>query len=206
MAENSPGSAANFIAATAMLAPYAPFYPGSYHLGDGWRFAIATEAANVVDRVFAQTGGKAPQAAERLTHELGAHAGVSFGSSGTMTAAAVITKAVQSLAVKRIGFSGLMLPVMEDSLLARRWSEGAYDLDALLAYSAVCGTGLDTIPMAADVTVPQIARILGDVASLAFKWTKPLTARLLPVKEKKPGDWTAFDDPFLVNTMIRPVR
>ena len=78
--------------------------------------------------------------------------GARFGSSGTMTAAVAITKAVQSAPVKRIGYSGLMLPVMEDSLLAQRWSEGTYDVDSLLAYSAVCGTGLDTIPMAGDVT------------------------------------------------------
>jgi hypothetical protein len=245
--EHSPGSAANFnFAATAMLAPYAPFYPGSYHLGDGRRFAIGTEAANVVDRVFAQTSGNAPLASERLTRELSTHAvaleklaqqieketgwtymgldatpaplrevsigaaiekftGARFGSSGTMTAAAVITKAVQSVPVKRIGYSGLMLPVMEDSLLAERWSEGAYDVDALLAYSAVCGTGLDTIPMAGDTPQQQIERILGDVATLAVKWNKPLTARLLPVKGKKVGDRTAFDDPFLVNTKIRAV-
>jgi len=245
--EHSPGSAANFnFAATAMLAPYAPFYPGSYHLGDGRRFAIGTEAANVVDRVFAQTAGNAPLATERLTHELSTHAvaleklaqqieketgwtymgldatpaplrevsigaaiekftGARFGSSGTMTAAAVITKAVQSVPVRRIGYSGLMLPVMEDSLLAERWSEGAYDVDALLAYSAVCGTGLDTIPMAGDTPQQQIERILGDVATLAVKWNKPLTARLLPVKGKKVGDRTAFDDPFLVNTKIRAV-
>ena len=79
-------------------------------------------------------------------------------------------------------------------------------MDALLAYSAVCGTGLDTIPMAGDVTQQQIERILGDVATLAFKWKKPLTARLLPVKGKKVGDRTAFDDPFLVNTTIRAAR
>ena len=123
-----------------------------------------------------------------------------------MTAAAAITKAVQSVPVKRIGYSGLMLPVMDDSLLAQRWSEGTYDVDALLAYSAVCGTGLDTIPMAGDVTQQQIERILGDVATLAFKWKKPLTARLLPVKGKKVGERTEFDDPFLVNTAIRAVR
>ena len=35
--------------------------------------------------------------------------------------------------VKRIGYSGRMLPVMEDSLLARRWSEGTFDVDGILA-------------------------------------------------------------------------
>ncbi len=132
--------------------------------------------------------------------------GARFGSSGTMTACAIITKAVQSVPVKRIGFSGLMVPVQEDSLLAQRWSEGAYDTDALLAYSAVCGTGLDTIPMPGDVSEQQVARILGDVATLAVKWKKPLTARLLPIKGKKAGERTEFNDPFLVNALIRPVR
>ena len=72
-------------------------------------------------------------------------------------------------------------------------------------YSAVCGTGRDTIPMAGDVSQQQIERILGDVATLAFKWKKPLTARLLPVAGKKVGDRTEFNDPFLVNALIRAI-
>jgi uncharacterized protein (UPF0210 family) len=67
--------------------------------------------------------------------------GAPFGSSGTMTAAAIITRAVQSIPVKRVGYSGLMVPVLEDAVLARRWAEGTYNIDSLLAYSAVCGTG-----------------------------------------------------------------
>ena len=49
----------------------------------------------------------------------------------------------------------------------------------------------------------QIQEILGDVASLAWKWHKPLSARLLPVQGKKVGDQTQFDDPYLFNTTIR---
>jgi uncharacterized protein len=41
------------------------------------------------------------------------------------------------------------------------------------------------------------------VASLAVKWHKPLSARLLPVAGKKSGDRTEFDDPFLVNAVIQ---
>jgi uncharacterized protein (UPF0210 family) len=47
--------------------------------------------------------------------------------------------------------------------------------------------------------------IIGDMASLAFKWRKPLSARLLPVKGKGPGEVTEFDDPFLVNATIQPL-
>jgi uncharacterized protein (UPF0210 family) len=131
--------------------------------------------------------------------------GAPVGSSGTMTAAAIITRALKSIPVKQAGYSGLMLPVMEDTVLAHRWNEGRLSMDALLAYSAVCGTGLDTIPMPGDVTTEQLERILGDVASLSVKWHKPLSARLQPVTGKKPGEMTEFDDPFLVNAKIQPL-
>jgi len=119
--------------------------------------------------------------------------GTRFGSSGTLTAAAIITDAVRSIPVKRVGYSGLMLPPLEDSVLAQGWSEGVYRIDALLAYSAVCGTGLDAIPLPGDVSQQQLERIIGDVASLAFKWHKPLTARLIPAPGKKAGERTDFD-------------
>jgi uncharacterized protein (UPF0210 family) len=247
VAEHSPGSLGTFnFAATAMLAPYAPFYPGSFHTGDGHCFAIGWEAANVAAEAFTGASANAPLATERLIQAFTRHAlvveriarqveketgwtymgldatpvpmgdvsigraiekftGARFGSSGTLTAASILTKAVQSLPVKRVGYSGLMLPVMEDSVLAERWSEGAYDVDSLLAYSAVCGTGLDTIPLPGDVSEEQLARMIGDVASLAYKWHKPLTARLQPVSGKKAGDRTEFNDPYLVNTLIRPL-
>jgi uncharacterized protein len=131
--------------------------------------------------------------------------GAPVGSSGTMTVAAIITRALKSISVKQAGYSGLMLPILEDTVLAHRWNEGHLSMDALLAYSAVCGTGLDTIPMPGDVTTEQLERILGDVASLSVKWHKPLSARLQPVTGKKPGDMTEFDDPFLVNVRLQPL-
>jgi len=100
----------------------------------------------------------------------------------------------------------LMLPILEDSRLAQRWSEGHISLDALLSYSAVCGTGLDTIPLPGDITAEQLSLIIGDMASLAVKWHKPLSARLLPVAGKGPGDMTEFNDPFLVNATLQPIE
>src|ERR1700733_6531755 len=131
--------------------------------------------------------------------------GAKFGSSGTLSAAAIITEAERSISVKRVGFSGLMLPVLEDPVLAKRWGEGTFDLDSLLAYSAVCGTGLDAIRLPGDISQDQLMRIIGDMASLAFKWHKPLTARLLPIAGKKAGEITELDDPFLVNAKIQPL-
>jgi uncharacterized protein len=131
--------------------------------------------------------------------------GAPVGSSGTLSTAALITRSLKAIPVKQAGYSGLMLPILEDTVLAQRWSEGHLSIDALLAYSAVCGTGLDTIPMPGDVTQKQLEAILGDVASLSTKWHKPLSARLQPVAGKKPGEMTEFDDPFLVNAKIQPL-
>jgi uncharacterized protein (UPF0210 family) len=128
-----------------------------------------------------------------------------LGSPGTLTGAATITAAIRDIQVKQTGYNGLMLPVLEDSRIAQRWSEGRLSLDSLLSYSAVCGTGLDTVPLPGDVTEQQIELIIGDMASLAVKWHKPLSARLLPVTGKKPGDTTEFDDPYLVNATLQPI-
>jgi uncharacterized protein len=229
-------------AAVAMLKPYGPFFPASYHLGGSHHFAVGLESANVVTEVFTQTQNpieaekalakaltihlqKAESIATSIAKSSGwtyagidptpaplgevsigrameAFTGSSFGSSGTMTAAAVITRAVRSIAVKQTGYSGLMIPVMEDAVLGRRWAQNTYNADSLLAYSSVCAAGLDTVPLPGDVTEARLTQILSDVATLAFKWNKPLAARLLPVPGRKAGEQTEFNDPRMANTTI----
>jgi uncharacterized protein (UPF0210 family) len=247
LTDHASPSHGNFnFTATAMVKPYGPFYPGTYHTGAGKQFSIGFESANVVQEVFARTHGNFDGSVSELTKQLTIHAkvaesvgtqvaastgwtfmgvdptpaplgdvsigaaietytGSKFGSSGTMTAALIITTAVKAVPVKQVGYSGLMVPVLEDKLLARRWAEGTITTDALLAYSAVCGTGLDTIPYPGDIGVNQLARIFGDVASLAWKWKKPLSARLQPVAGKKAGDLTEFSNRFLFNTTLHEV-
>jgi uncharacterized protein (UPF0210 family) len=130
--------------------------------------------------------------------------GAPFGSPGTETAAGIITRAVKDVPVKQTGYSGLMIPVLEDATLTRRWTQGTYTLDSILAYSAVCAGGVDTVPLAGDTSEDAIARIVGDVATLAFKWNKPLAARLLPAPGKKVGDMTEFSGA-LANAIIQPL-
>jgi uncharacterized protein (UPF0210 family) len=134
-----------------------------------------------------------------------AFTGAPFGAGGTMTAAAIITRAVKAAPVKQVGYSGLMVPVLEDNGLAKRWEEGTFNIDSLLAYSAVCAGGLDTVPLPGDISEHEIARILSDVASLAYKWNKPLAARLLPAPGKKAGDRTEFEDSRMANTIVQKI-
>jgi uncharacterized protein (UPF0210 family) len=127
-----------------------------------------------------------------------------FGSPGTETAAGIITRAVKAVSVKHTGYSGLMIPVLEDAVLTRRWTEQTYGLDSILAYSAVCAGGVDTVPLAGDTSEDTIARIIGDLSTLAFKWNKPLAARLLPSPGRKVGEMTEFSGA-LSNAIIQPL-
>jgi uncharacterized protein (UPF0210 family) len=145
----------------------------------------------------------APMGDVSIARAIESFTGAPFGGPGTMTAAAIITRAVKSVPVKQTGYSGLMVPVLEDNVLAQRWAEGTFNVDSLLAYSAVCAGGLDTIPLRGDISEDELARILGDVASLAYKWNKPLAARLLPVPGAKPGDRTSFSDARMKDTVVR---
>jgi uncharacterized protein (UPF0210 family) len=126
-----------------------------------------------------------------------------IGSPGSLSAAYTITTAVKRVPVQQAGYSGLMLPVLEDSVLAKRWESGTVTRDSLLSYSSVCSTGLDAVPLPGDISLHELESIVGDVASLAVKWHKPLSARLLPVAGKKAGDMTEFSSPYLVNIRIR---
>lgn len=129
-----------------------------------------------------------------------------FGTSGTLAAVATVTSALKEIGARKVGYSGLMLPVLEDPRLVERWNAGLLSLDALMSYSAVCGTGLDTIPLPGNISEETLGRIIGDVASLSVKWNKPLSARLLPIAGKHAGERTEFSDPALINGLIQAVE
>ena len=126
-----------------------------------------------------------------------------LGSPGTLALAAALTRALKSTSLPTCGYCGLMLPVLEDATLGQRWSEGRVSAHELLLYSTVCGTGLDTIPLPGDTNEAEIARLLLDVATLAWRLQKPLSARLFPVPGKRAGESTSFTSPYLTNTVLR---
>ena len=149
---------------------------------------IDTSPAPAKDRSIAA-------AIEALTH-------APFGSSGTLEVCSMITAALKSVSVRTCGYSGLMLPVLEDPLLAQRAGENRYSIRDLLLYSSVCGTGLDVVPIAGDTPTESIAALLRDVASLATRLRKPLSARLFLVPGKKAGELARFTDPVLTDSVV----
>jgi uncharacterized protein (UPF0210 family) len=249
VAEIEEGGFGNLrLAVLANCGPGSPFFPASYHRGEGTTFSIATESADLAVEAFdgaadvAQARDRLRLAVERTAHaieevsaELAAESGMqfrgidfslapypemarsigsaierlgvsAFGSSGTLFAVALMTRVLREARYQRCGFSGIMLPVLEDQVLAQRSGEGLYGLDSLLLYSAVCGTGLDTVPLPGDVSVDELAAILLDVSTLALVADKPLTARLMPIPGKQAGDLTDFSFGYFANGRVLAVR
>ena len=132
--------------------------------------------------------------------------GVPFGAPGTLAAVGILADALSERRFQQVGFNGIMLPVMEDSILAQRVSEGCVAISDLLLYSAVCGTGLDTIPLPGDVSVDQLYALLLDLAILSQRVGKPLTARLMPVPGREVGELTEFEFEYFANTCIMNIE
>lgn len=156
---------------------------------EGWRFlGVDVSPAPGLDASIGEI-------VERLS-------GAPFGSPSTLAACALLTDVLRGLAVRTCGYSGLMLPVLEDPVLARRAGEGRYGVAELLLYSSVCGTGLDVVPLPGDTPVETIASLVRDVAALAAKYEKPLSARLLPIPGKGAGEVVRFDNPHLTDAVV----
>jgi len=138
-----------------------------------------------------------------------------MGEAGTLAVVAALTEGLRQAGhwttdkergpktyLRTIGYNGLMLPILEDGLLGQRAAEGLIDVQKLLMYSAVCGIGLDVVPLPGETSVQELARLLFDVAALSARYNKPLSARLFPVPGKKVGETTEFNSPYLTNTTV----
>lgn len=125
-----------------------------------------------------------------------------LGQPGSAAAAAFLADCLDGAEFKRTGFCGLFLPVLEDTILASRAGDGNLTITDLLLYSTVCGTGLDTIPLPGDTSEESIAALLLDVAALALRHNKPLTARLMPLPGKSAGDEVHFDFDYFTDSRV----
>ena len=134
---------------------------------------------------------------------------VQFGQMGTLSAVSSITAALKTIQnnnyeIKLVGYNGLMLPVMEDAVLAARAAQNkpTFSLRDLLVFSSVCGVGLDTIPISGTSTIDQIASVYLEIGTLAYRLKKPLSCRLLPWKDVKAGEIVEVppEMPYLINT------
>jgi len=126
-----------------------------------------------------------------------------FGSSATLSACALITDVLKTLDIKKCGYSGLMLPVIEDKVLAKRAMEKRYTVQEILLFSSVSGTGLDVVPLPGNTTKQVMENIMTDVAALSLKYTaKALSVRLFLIPGKQAGDVVKFENPHLTSSVV----
>ncbi|WP_332369710.1 DUF711 family protein [Spirosoma telluris] len=97
-----------------------------------------------------------------------------------------MTDVLKSMAIKKCAYSGLMLPVIEDKVLAKRALEKRFTVQEILLFSSVSGTGLDVVLIPGNTPKQVIENTLVDVAALSLKYTaKALSVRLFLIPENK---------------------
>jgi len=131
-----------------------------------------------------------------------------FGSSGTSFIASFLTDIIKTVikasGVRAVGFNGVMYSVLEDYALGEvSRTENSLPKSQLLALSAICGCGIDMVPVPGDISREEISSVMLDVGAMAVWLNKPLGVRLLPVPEKAVGDLTDFEHDFFINTRIQ---
>jgi len=124
------------------------------------------------------------------------------GLAGSVAVASMLTESIDSASFKRTGFCGILTAVLEDHVLAERAASGELTIEDLLLMATVCGTGLDTIPLAGDVSEEAITALLIDLGTLALRHDKPLTARLMPIPGKKPGDPVEYHFEYFASSKV----
>ena len=125
-----------------------------------------------------------------------------IGSAGSLAAASILASTLDQGTWRKTGFNGLMMPILEDNILAQRSGDGILSVYDVLQYSSVCGTGLDTVPLPGDISPQKIAALLLDIAALALRLDKPLTARLMPIPGKAAGEEIEFDFSFFAKGKV----
>lgn len=125
-----------------------------------------------------------------------------FGELGTVFLIGFLTSTLQGIERPHIGFSGFMQPMLEDYIIAKRHIDGKIDITKMLLNSTVCGLGLDCIPLPGDIDEKSLTALMMDTAMISTRLNKPLTARLMPVKNKSTGNMTEFDFEYFTNSKI----
>lgn len=118
------------------------------------------------------------------------------GAHGTTAALALLNDAVKKgglMASSHVGgFSGAFIPVSEDAGMIHAAEIGALSLEKLEAMTCVCSVGLDMIAIPGDTSAATISGIIADEAAIGMINNKTTAARLIPVPNKKVGDFVNF--------------
>lgn len=146
----------------------------------------------IVDLSLAPTPARGDSVAHIL-EEMGLS---SVGAHGTTAALALLNDAVKKggvMASSHVGgLSGAFIPVSEDIGMIEAVKSGALSLEKLEAMTCVCSVGLDMIALPGDTPPEIISAIIADEAAIGMINQKTTAVRLIPVPNKKAGDFVEF--------------
>lgn len=129
----------------------------------------------------------------RILEEMGLE---SCGAPGTTAALALLNDAVKKgglMASSHVGgLSGAFIPVSEDAGMIAAATRGSLSLEKLEAMTCVCSVGLDMIAIPGDVPAATISGIIADEAAIGMVNNKTTAVRVIPVPEKKVGDFVEY--------------
>ena len=118
------------------------------------------------------------------------------GGPGTTAALAMLNDAVKKGGLMASSFvgglSGAFIPVSEDEGMIEVASNGFLTLEKLEAMTCVCSVGLDMIAVPGDTTAETLSGIIADEAAIGMINQKTTAVRLIPVPNKKVGDFVEF--------------
>lgn len=160
---------------------------------------VAQEAAKrlgvplgIIDLSLAPT----PVMGDSVAHILEEMGLESCGAPGTTAALALLNDAVkkggQMAAMHVGGLSGAFIPVSEDIGMIEAVARGSLTLEKLEAMTCVCSVGLDMIAVPGDTSAATLSAIIADEAAIGMINNKTTAARLIPVPNKKVGDYVEF--------------
>jgi uncharacterized protein (UPF0210 family) len=93
-----------------------------------------------------------------------------------------------------------------DNVISQRAAEGRFSVNDLLLYSAICGAGLDIIPIPGNTSPDEIGAVFLDMAALAISVGKPISARLMPMPGLAVGEKVSFDSELFAPSRVLPVK
>ncbi len=129
----------------------------------------------------------------RILEEMGLS---TVGGHGTTACLAILNDAVKKggvMASSKVGgLSGAFIPVSEDEGMIAAAESGTLTLSKLEAMTAVCSVGIDMVAVPGDTTASTISAIIADEAAIGMVNNKTTAVRIIPVPNKKAGDFVEF--------------
>ncbi|MDD3149438.1 MAG: PFL family protein [Candidatus Gastranaerophilales bacterium] len=118
------------------------------------------------------------------------------GTHGTTAALAMLNDAVKKGGIMASsyvgGLSGAFIPVSEDAGMIEAAKLGALTIDKLEAMTCVCSVGLDMIAIPGNTPAETISGMIADEMAIGMINKKTTAVRLIPVPNKKVGDYAVF--------------